>query len=237
MGLAPPDDGSVVARGHIAAGLVVWIGVHLVTVLSSVALANATLEAMAARAWTVAGSLHVAFGRLPAVATFAVLDATVGRTISRMRGDRRGRRRRGRSPIGASLLELAWWTATYLVVPVLARESRGGLSAIARSATLVRETWKEAFLGRLALMWIYLPLAILAAMPVLLCALFEVESGVALALAVGIPGALFVLAVLALHTLETIYRAALYVFATEGVVPSRFDDPDLHEIWCVRGDE
>jgi hypothetical protein len=175
-------------------------------------------------------------GRLPAVATFAVLDATVGRTIARMRGERGRRRRRRGGSLGASVLELAWWTATYLVVPVLARESRGGISAIARSAALVRTTWKEVFLGRLALVWIYVPLAILAALPVLLCALFEVESGVAIALAVGIPGAFLVLAMLALHTLDTIYRAALYVFATEGVVPSRFDDPDLHEIWCVRGD-
>ena len=92
-------------------------------------------------------------------------------------------------------------------------------------------------MGRLALMWIYVPLAIVAALPVVLCAIFEVESGVALAMAVGIPGTLLGLAVLGLHTLETIYRAALYVFATEGVVPSRFDDPDLDEIWCVRGAE
>ena len=56
LGLAAPDDGSIVARGHIAAGLLVWLGMSLVTTLVSVALTNATLEAMAARPWTVAGS-------------------------------------------------------------------------------------------------------------------------------------------------------------------------------------
>jgi hypothetical protein len=36
-----------------------------------------------------------------------------------------------------------------------------------------------------------------------------------------------------LKTLDTVYRTALYVFATEGVVPEPFDDGELHGIWEV----
>lgn len=32
---------------------------------------------------------------------------------------------------------------------------------------------------------------------------------------------------------EAIYRAALYVFASEGVVPEPFDGAELHAIWHV----
>jgi hypothetical protein len=34
--------------------------------------------------------------------------------------------------------------------------------------------------------------------------------------------------------LEAIYRAALYVFASEGVVPEPFGGPELDAIWQVR---
>jgi hypothetical protein len=36
---------------------------------------------------------------------------------------------------------------------------------------------------------------------------------------------------LLLHTLDGIYRAALYTYASEGVVPDTFDAPDLDAIW------
>jgi len=35
-------------------------------------------------------------------------------------------------------------------------------------------------------------------------------------------------------SLEAIYRAALYVFAAEGVVPEPFGGPELEDIWQVR---
>ena len=35
-------------------------------------------------------------------------------------------------------------------------------------------------------------------------------------------------------SLEAIYRAALYVFAAEGVVPEPFGGPDLEDIWEVK---
>ncbi|MND03052.1 hypothetical protein D3C83_226860 [compost metagenome] len=34
--------------------------------------------------------------------------------------------------------------------------------------------------------------------------------------------------------LEAIYRSALYVFASEGVVPASFAAPELDEIWRVK---
>ena len=37
-----------------------------------------------------------------------------------------------------------------------------------------------------------------------------------------------------LGALEAIYRAALYVFASEGVVPEPFGGPELDAIWHVK---
>lgn len=35
-------------------------------------------------------------------------------------------------------------------------------------------------------------------------------------------------------SLEAIYRAALYVFAAEGVVPEPFGGPELEDVWQVK---
>jgi predicted benzoate:H+ symporter BenE len=35
-------------------------------------------------------------------------------------------------------------------------------------------------------------------------------------------------------TLQAIYRAALYIFAAEGVVADEFDTDDMHDVWRVK---
>ncbi len=244
-GVAAPPDASLAGRAAIGFGLVLWFGTHLVAPYFGVALASATLEALASRPFSVRRSLGVATRQVGGIATYAVLDASVGAIIARMRdagGSRRGRsrraaRRRGGSPLTATLLGAGWWAATYLVLPVIARESRGGVAAVGRSTTLMRDTWKEAFVGRLVLGWVLWPVALMAvgALGVLLMVGVTPLGQPVLFGAVAAVSVLFYVAIAAVaHTLETVYRCALYVFATEGVVPEPFADPELDAIWIVR---
>jgi Family of unknown function (DUF6159) len=238
-GFAEPPEPSLSGRAAIGVGLFLWFGAHLLAPYFGVALSSATLEALASRPFRIRSCLREANRRLGGIATFAVLDASVGAFLARMRGgsSAQGRRRSRGSPLAAKLLGFAWRSATYLVVPVLSRESKGGLAALGRSTALMRQTWREAFVGRLVLGWVLWPAALLAlgALTVLVMlgvsplgqpVLFGVTAGLSVIAWVG-------LAVIA-HTLDTIYRCALYVFATEGVVPEPFADPDLDEIWAVR---
>lgn len=224
-----PD--SIAQRAVLGGGLATWFAAHLTGSFFGVALSRATIEAFANRPWNVGSSLGEAWRRMPSIATYSVLDASVGRMLAKLRMKGAGH---GGSRLAAQLLGLAWWAATYLVVPVLAREPRSGTAAISRSTTLMRETWKEAFVGRLVLGWLWFPIALLAMLPLALCLALGVEDHVVLALAVAVPSLGLAALAVVLRTLDTIYRCALYVFATEGVVPEPFDDPDLEEIWCVR---
>jgi uncharacterized membrane protein YesL len=227
---------SSVTRERVVGGMTLWYGVTFVSTMSAVALARATLDAMAGREWTLTGALQHAWTRLPAVAALALVQTGVTRLIQRMRGGR-GRKRRGFvSRASAAVLDLAWWGSSYLAIPVLAREDLGPLSTLTRSTRLFRNTWKESFVGRLAIGWLWLPFVLVVAIPIGLCALLEVDDHAILALAIGIPLMLCGAAALFVRTLDTIYRTALYVFATEGVVPDPFDHPDLHEIWSVKGE-
>jgi len=232
----PPPEGAQ-SRSMLVFGLATWFGTHLVAPFFAVALARATLDAMATRPWNVPDALRGAGQRLPAIATFAVLNASVGGLLARLGGDKGRRRKPGpASRATAKLLGLTWWATTYLVVPVLAREPRSGIAAVGRSASLFRETWREAFVGRLVLGWVWAPAVVIAATPLVVCLLLKVQHAGVFALAVVLPAFALVLLGVVLQTLDTIYRCALYVFATEGVVPDPFDDPDLHEIWCARAD-
>jgi hypothetical protein len=52
------------------------------------------------------------------------------------------------------------------------------------------------------------------------------------ALAIAI--ALVLACVMVVATLQAIYRAALYIFAAEGVIPDQFDPPEMHAVWRVK---
>jgi hypothetical protein len=232
-----PAELAVQWRAGIGFGLVMWLGSALVMPFFGVALADATLEALAARPFGVRRSLGRARGRVASIATYAVLDASVGAMLARMRGDGRRGRRRGGHPLFAKVLGLGWWFATYLVLPVLAREPQGGVAAVGRSAGLMRQTWKEAFVGRLLLRWAVLPFVLVgvAGFALLLAAgITPTAQPIWFGLAAVAAVSLGTVLVAVMRTLDAVYRCALYVFATEGVVPEPFDEPALHEIWATR---
>ncbi|MEM7156584.1 MAG: DUF6159 family protein [Myxococcota bacterium] len=223
-----------ITRAASIGGILLFVGGHLLMVGIGVAMTHAALEALAGRPWSVRGSLRVASQRRRAVATFALIQAVVSHVL-RGGGSRKGKRGRRRRPgLFRRLAQFAWWALTYLALPVIAREGRGGIAAIERSASLLRETWKETVVARLTLRWLWVPAILLSVVPVVLCAALGLRDPVLLTVTVAIP--LFGLGVLGLviHTLDGIYRAALYTYATEGVVPEAFVHDDLDEIWETR---
>ncbi len=228
----PPESGEVLGRGVVAGGFITAVLLQMWSLLTSVGLSRATMDAMAGREWTFGGAVRSARGRLAAIATVAVAQAGVGRILGKTRGGE-GKKKGFLSRFTTSVFEMAWWAATYLVVPVLAKEKRGGIGSILRSGKLFRKTWKEAFVGRLALGWVWMGFGVLAIVPTAACIYLGVQDPRWLLLAIGAPGAIALLGIVFVRTLDMVYRTALYVFATEGVVPEPFDQPDLHDVFVV----
>ncbi len=232
LGVGAPlyHGGDVTVQGSTVAGFLVYVGFQIISLTCALALTHAALEALAGRAWSVTEAFARVRERRGSLAGYAVIRATSGLVLGRRRrrGRRRARRRRG--PL-QRLAQLAWWATTYLTLPVLAREDRGPLASIRRSAALFRSSWREGILGRWTLGWLWVPCFLGCMGPLLVCAALGVDDEAvwlaAVCLAVG--GLSF--GGVLIGTLDTIYRAALYVFATEGVVPQPFDVPDLHTVW------
>ena len=119
------------------------------------------------------------------------------------------------------LLSVACAVATYFVLPVLVVEGFGPIAAIKRSSGLLRQTWGETVTGSAGLG----ALGFVAAVP----GMIFIAIGVALAIGTeigAIAAVFFAIAFiyigavsLVMGTLGTIFRAALYVYATTGTAP------------------
>ena len=231
----PPEGNDATIRGIAAGSILTAILLQLWSLLCSVALSRATMDAMAGREWTFGGATRAARARLAAIATVAVAQAGVGRLLSKKPNQNKGFFGTVLGRFTTSVLEMAWWAVNYLVVPVLAKEKCNGISALRRSGKLFRKTWKEAFVGRLALGWVWVLFALIAVLPFGLCVYLGVQDPRWLILAFAAPGAIALFAVVFIRTLDMVYRTALYVFATEGVIPEPFDQPELHDVFVVVG--
>jgi len=159
----------------------------------------------------VADGLRRAAALLPVILVYAFIAATVG-TLLRAIAERVGII--GKIVVG--LVGVGWTVATALVVPVLAAENVGPIEAIGRSVELIKKSWGENIIGNAGLGLVFGAIMFLLAITggVLVFAAFgnrEWALGIVLAV-------LLVLAVslvaLAQATLQGIYSAALYRFAT-----------------------
>ena len=73
----------------------------------------------------------------------------------------------------------------------------------------------------------------LAIIPFAACIALGVQDARWLLGALIAPGAVALFGAVFVRTLDMIYRTALYVFATEGVVPEPFEGPELHDVFVV----
>jgi hypothetical protein len=212
--------GRIEALGFVVLFLF-YVVQYTVIFFANTALVGAALIRLRGGDPTVRDGFRIAASRMGPIIGYALIAATVGmilRTISKRSG--------GLGRLIVSLVGFAWNIATYLVVPVLAMENVGPLEAIKRSADLLRRTWGEQIAGNLGLGGIFALfylLVIAAFAPVVILAI----NAEAAALIIGaIVAFILVLSIVGLvhSTLEGIYSAAVYQYATTGQVGAFFDE-------------
>ncbi|HKE13259.1 MAG TPA: DUF6159 family protein [Kofleriaceae bacterium] len=214
-GLDDPADG-------LALALVYFLG-HGVAVFFSAGLVSEALRALRGDSISLAGGLGCAAARFRAIAAYSIIESTVGLVLGALaRGGRPGRWLK-------MLLGGAWSLFSYLGLPVLIAERRGGYDSLRRSGELLRQTWGETAVSELGFRVLLVHMMIVLLIVCVIIARLVNES-FALVLAI----ALVLAGVMVAATLQAIYRAALYIFAAEGVVPDGFDTPEMHAVWHVK---
>jgi hypothetical protein len=173
---------------------------------------------------TVGSALAAASRRLGPIVAWAVVAATVG-TIIRAIHDRAG----FLGKIVTIVAGTAWSLATFFIVPVLVLEERSIRDSFNRSVDVFKDTWGESLAGGTTLS---------AAAVCAWLTLFAISGLVAwgtgspIALVVFFGGA--VALTIFFSSLQGIYVATLYRYATEGAVPVGFDSALLHEAFKHR---
>ncbi|MFI4847473.1 MAG: DUF6159 family protein [Gimesia chilikensis] len=160
-----------------------------------------------------------ALNRLPQIAGWALVSATVGFIIKMIesRSERLGQ-------FVAGLLGMAWSITTYFVIPVLVVERKNPFESIKRSVGILRETWGESLVANFGIgMIMFLVMIPLIAM--IVGGGFLIGSG---SVAIGgtlIGVAIFgiLLASLVSSACHSIVIAAIYLYAAEDEVPEVFD--------------
>ena len=169
---------------------------------------------------TVSDGLRAASSRLPQIAGWAFVCATVGLILRviESRSERAGQ-------IVAAIMGTAWSIATYFVVPVLVVERVGPIQATKRSLSILRKTWGEAIGASFGIGFITMIGFLLALLPLVLGGMAISAGQVVLGgagIALGV--AMFILVGLASSALDAILLGALYLYAAEGHVSDQFDE-------------
>jgi len=161
---------------------------------------------------TVGDGLRAAWARLPAIAGWAVLAATVG-LVLRMIEERSNLV----GKIVAGLVGMAWSLTSFLVVPILVIENEGPVGALQRSAAMLKKTWGEQIIGNFSFGLIF----ILLALPGVLFLMMGIAAN---SVAVIVASVLYFIGIsLAQSALQGIFQAALYLYMRDGEAPEGFD--------------
>ncbi len=168
---------------------------------------------------TLGDGLRAASRRLPQIAGWALVSATVGLVlrIIESRSEKVGR-------IVAAVLGMAWTVTTYFVVPVLVIEKAGPIEALQRSVSIMKRTWGESLSASFSAGFINFMLS-LPGIILIFPGIFVIASGNTLFGVVLIVGGviLLLLASLISSAVNAILLTAIYLYATEGNIPEYFD--------------
>jgi len=197
---------------------VLYVISYTVSIFFQCAIVAGASQRLAGGEPTLASALGAAWRRMPSIFAWGIVAATVGMILQAI-SERSGLL----GKIVVALVGAAWSLATYFVVPVLVLEERTMGDTFKRSLQIVREKWGEAAIGGAgiglaALFLFWLPLFALVG-------LVAYAGLTIVAIVIGVLGA--AAGVVFFGTLQSVYLASLYRYATVGEAPAGFDGDDF----------
>ena len=137
------------------------------------------------------------------------------------------------------LIGIAWSVASIFVIPVIIREEKSAspLKLLKTSALMLKRTWGESVIGFLGIGSVFV-IGLLALIPLFIVVMIVVGQGILGLWFLIVMLLLFFISMLAFYCLwsaiDHIYRCALYVYATEGVIPGPYDEEMMNTCWKVK---
>jgi hypothetical protein len=215
--------------GYLA---VVYLASMFLATFFNTAFYSQILQALAGQPVSVGDGLRSAWSRVHAIVMWSLLAGTVGLIIKALE-DRFGWIGRW----AMKFVGVVWSVASIFAIPALVREgSTNPLALLRSSAATLRKTWGESLIGYAGITitsWI-----------MLFCSIVFVVGTVALAVMVNSPVLIawailtWLVALIGFGYLASVaghvYRCALYVYASDGVVPAPYTTELLNAAWKTK---
>lgn len=203
------EDGSYL--GYVI-GFLYYVALYTVIFFFNTALVGAAMIRLDGGDPTVSDGLTIAFSKIAPILGYAVIAATIGMVLRAIE-ERVGVL--GRIIIG--MLGVSWTLATYLTVPVLATKDVGAVDAVKESAGLFKKTWGEQMAANagMGIAIMLMAFAMMATFIPLTIFLGSINEALVIPMVISLFGGMVFLGLLS-STLQGIYSAALYRYATTG---------------------
>lgn len=207
-------------------GTLILAGIYLLNMflatLSSVAFNSEILEALSGRPVSIRHGIDAACRRWKSVLLWSILAGSVGLVIRALE-----ERFAFLGRLVAGLIGLAWSVASIFAIPILVRETAisNPFEILSKSARTIKATWGEMLAGYLGMqgtnllfLWGSILLWVVTGTTAILL------SNPWVLLVAGVPWLLCLIAYSYLSGIASrVYLCALYLYASEGVVPGPYD--------------
>ena len=220
-------NAGAVGGGDLVLAFAFYVFSYFVIIFFNSALVFAAHERLAGGDPNIRSGLSGASQSIATIFVWAVVAATVGLILNilssqaRQRGGMMGMI----SHIIISMLGAAWTLITFFVVPLIVIERRSFGDAFKTSLSMLRRTWGEQIVANFGLgIAAFLAFLVAAGITALLFFVLSPLGGFGAFIAIVIGVVLIAGVALVFATLDGIYKAALYNYAVDGMVPSLFPD-------------
>ncbi|HVS52688.1 MAG TPA: DUF6159 family protein [Opitutaceae bacterium] len=216
----------------VAYGAIIYLTAMFVGTFFNVAFYHQILGAFAGEPVSVRAGLGFARSRIGAIAMWSLLAGTIGWVIRAIE-ERLG----WIGKIIMGLVGIAWSVAAVFAIPVIIRrEDSNPLAVLRDSAATLKKTWGESLVGFLGIRMTGVILAGVMIVFILFetVAMFVFEPFWPLVVLNVVWFLVFFAAMFVVHIATDVYRCALYVYATEGVVPEPYTPELMDAAWKVK---
>jgi len=229
---------------YILFGIIYIVSMFLATFFN-VAFFNEILNALNGHPVSISGGLRLASSRLKAIFAWSLFAGIVGLIIKALE-ERLG----WFGSLIMKIVGIAWSVASVFVVPVIIREEKyaNPVRFVKTSAAILKRTWGESLIGYLGIsfggLFLFVSTVVLVG-PIIFLFITMVNTNtlninIPLMLSIGVPivimGWIVFVIVFSyfLHVASQVYLGALYIYATEGVVPEPFDQEQMNMAWRIK---
>jgi len=240
-----PDSGRMVTffTGHwwatLALGVIYFVSMFTAT-FCNVAFYHEIMQALSGNAVSIGRGFRFAKARWQAVLLWSVFAGLVGYLIRAIE-ERLGFIGR----LVMSLVGMAWSVACIFIIPTLVRDAEtvNPVKLLRNSAGTLKRTWGELVIGHVGLEMAFgavtmflIVFSLLTGGVMMYVACEHYHLSLWWILAVVFTELMLLVIPMSIigSVVNPVYRCALYIYATEGVVPESFDQELLDSAWKVK---